>query len=200
MLFWNQAPVAIDVAWQSEIEASLEAGWRPLLDLGSSQLSLEDVTMLAALRTFIDQRVDVAAPVMLAGGHSVLWLAVLMHPPSTTAQRQALAPTLVFAGADRATYLATLTTLLPERFAETERLAQSAPANMTALFTPYTQARTALPWDLLPFAVTEEALADPRSSAEHQTVDSPDATRLEPWISWAAIGLTLLLVLFALIP
>ncbi|MCX6044276.1 MAG: hypothetical protein NT075_04135 [Chloroflexi bacterium] len=199
MLFWNQAPVAIDVAWQSEIEASLEAGWRPLLDLGSSQLSLEDVTMLTALRTFVDQRVDVSAPVMLAGGHSVLWLAVLMHQPST-ALHQSLAPTLVFAGADRATYLATLTTLLPGQFAETERLAQSAPANMAALFTPYTQARTALPWDLLPFAVTEEALAGPRSSAEHQTVDSPDATRLEPWISWAAIGLTLLLVLFALIP
>jgi hypothetical protein len=199
MLFWNQAPVAINTAWQSEIEASLEAGRRPLLDLGSSQLSLDDVTMLAALRTFVDHRVDVSAPVMLAGGNSVLWLAVVMHQPATTVLRQPLAPTLVFAGADRATYLATLTTLLPERFAATERLAQSAPANMASLFTPYTQARTTLPWDLLPFAVTEEALAGPRSS-EHQTVNSLDATRLELWISWAAIGLTMLLVLFALIP
>ncbi len=199
MLFWNQAPVAIYTEWQSEIEASIEAGRMPLLDLGSSNLSLDDLAMLAALRTFVDQRVDVTAPVMIAGGSSILWLAALMQQQPTTALRRPLAPILVFAGADRATYLATLTTLLPEQFAETGRLAQAAPANMAVLFTPYAQARTSLPWDLLPFAVTEEALAGSRSS-DRQLAGSIDASPLELWVSWAAIGLALLLVLFALIP
>ncbi len=204
MPFWNQAPVAIDIEWQSELEASLEAGRMPLLDLGSSHLLLDDLAMLAALRTFVAHRVDVMAPVMVAGGTSSLWLAVLMQMQPNTTLRQPLAPTVVFAGADRASYLATLTTLAPERPSEAERMPASAPANMLPLFTPYTQARPTLPWDALPFAVTEEALTSShvpgaQLTASGETINT-GATSLDTWVSWAMIGLTLLLVLLALIP
>ncbi|CAN5784338.1 hypothetical protein BH10CHL1_BH10CHL1_22810 [soil metagenome] len=199
MLFWNQAPIDISTEWQSEIEASLEAGGMPLLDLGSSTLSLDDLAMLAALRTFMDQRIDVTAPVMIAGGSSGSWLAALMQRSPNWGQRRPLSPTLVFAGADRATYLATLTTMLPERPAEINHRAHIAPANMAPLFTPYTQARMALPWDLLPFVVTEEALAGPRAS-DRPLADPIDAHPIDLWVSGAAIGLVLLLILFALIP
>jgi hypothetical protein len=194
MLFWNQVPVTIYTEWQSEIEANLEAGRTPLLDLGGSNLILDDLCMLAALRTFVARRVDVTAPVMIAGGNSAFWLAVLMQMQPISALRRPLAPTIVFAGADRASYLATLTMFVPDRSSESGHMPQSAPANMAPLFTPYTQTRASLPWDLLPFAVTEEALAFTRSPGSQRTAS------IDTWVGWAAIGLTLLLILLALIP
>ena len=204
MPFWKQGPVAIDIEWQSELEASLEAGRMPLLDLGSSHLIIDDLSMLTALRTFAAHRADVLAPVMIAGGTSSLWLAALIEMQPATGPRRPLAPTGIFAGADQASYLATLTTLTPARRLEAGRMSQAIPANMLPLFTPYTQARPTLPWDALPFAVTEEALTSTRSSGSQLTAVPAtvrtEATTLDAWVSWVAIGLTLLLVLLALIP
>ncbi len=192
--FWNQAAVTISTEWQNAIEAELEAGRTPVLDIGASNLILDDLGMLTALRILVARRVDVTAPVIIAGGNSALWLAGLMQRPPNTALHRPLAPTIVFAGADRASYLATLTLFMPDRSAESGPRSQSAPASMAPLFTPYTQARAALPWDSLPFAVTEDALAATRAPGSQRTAG------LDLWVGWAAIGLTFLLILLALIP
>jgi len=190
-MFWPQTANTLRQDWQTTIDASLEAGQIPVLDLGSSQQMLQGLPVLAALRTFATQRVDVAAPTLLLGGDAALWLAILMDVRSPGEMRRAPEPTIAFAGPDVATYLASLTTLTPERPPEAALLPQATPPMMRPLFLPTAAAQRVLPWETLPFAVTTEAQA---IAASQSTPANRDA-----WLSWLAIGLVVLLLLAALI-
>lgn len=190
-MFWRQSANTLHQDWRTTIDASLEAGQIPGLDLGSSQQMLQGLPVLAALRTFATQRVDVTAPTLLLGGDAALWLAFLMYVRSPSEMHRSPEPTIVFAGPDVATYLASLTTLTSERTPEAALLPQATPPWVRPLFLPAAAAQMVLPWETLPFAVTAEA----QTAAAPQT----SAANRDEWLSWFAIGLVVLLLLAALI-
>ncbi|MFN8488544.1 MAG: hypothetical protein U0350_13170 [Caldilineaceae bacterium] len=189
-MFWRQTANTLRQDWQTTIDASLEAGQSPVLDLGSSQQMLQGLPVLAALRSFAVQRVDVATPTLLIGGDAAVWLALLLQVRSPSEMRRSPEPALVFAGPDVATYLASLTTLTPERPPEAVLLPRATPPAVRPLLLPPAAAQLVLPWETLPFAVTAEAQA----TAAPPTV----AANRDKWLGWCAIGLVVLLLLAAL--
>lgn len=192
-MFWRYLAFPIQRDWQTELDTSLEAGQTPLLDLGSSQQMLRGLPVLAALRTFVTQRRDVTAPILLIGGNAALWLALLFQVRSPAETRRSPEPTIVFAGADLPTYMASLTTLTPERSPETALMPHATPPMLRPLFVPFTPAQMASPWESLALGLAEEA------QATNAVALRSGAMQNDEWLSWLAIGLVVILLLLALV-
>lgn len=191
-IFWTRLPAVIQGEWQTEIDRSLEAGQAPVLNLGENSQPLGTLPLLAALRAFVTQRADVTAPLILAGGDPGLWLALFMQARSPELLRRSPDPTVVFAGADLVTYLASQTTLQPEHLWETAQTPNATPAAMTPLFAPALPASVPPAWESLPFSLTAGA------SAQRSAHRAP-VTNTETWTGWLAIALALGLILSALL-
>ena len=190
--FGTCLPALLQGEWQTEIDRSLEAGHTPILDLGENSQPLGTLPVLAALRAFVAHRADVTAPILLAGGDPGLWLALFMQARSPELLRRSPDPTVVFAGADLVTYLASQTTIQPERLWEAAQTPNATPAAMAPLFALALPASAPMAWESLPFRLTAGASA--QRSANRALV-----TTTETWTGWLAIAIALGLIFSALL-
>jgi hypothetical protein len=192
-MYWNRSSGDILVEWQDEVETQLEAGTAPLLDMGASHWVLEGAASLLALQLLAARRNDVTRPVVIAGGNSPLWLGALFHPTPHT--RPSLSPDLkvVYAGADPATYMATLgvhAAGLRARFAGDST---ATPLEVRWLLAPKMAPGRPAPWEALPFLEIGEQPRVPLPAVPPE----PDPTT--DWIAWSVLLLAVFLILFAML-
>ena len=198
----NRTIEQIREAWRADIEAHLEAGQTPVLQMGLDRLILEGAPGLLALQTLAERRDDITAPLVLAGGTSPLWPAALMH--GRPADRPPRSPDIypVYAGADVATWLASHTLYAGGTGPLRRRAFVGPPAGlppaMAPLLAPMSEPGAAAPWETLPFYAVSLAEQDQqrRSGATLETLAAPASP---DWTAYAAVMLAVLLVLAAII-
>ena len=189
----NPTSATIRAEWTTAIEAHLEAGLTPVLNLGYSHSVLDGVPAAIALQSLINRRTDVTFPLAVGGGSSPLWLAALLHEAGNGPGRLSPGPLTIFAGADMGTYMASLTTA--PRTAEREAdlvLPPPAqlPANLRWHFAPPTEPGQVMLWETLSMRIMEGE----RFAAQAGRADEESA-----WLLVASLLTVTALILFALI-
>lgn len=197
-MLYHQTPTQLYHKWQSEIEAGLEAGQTPVIDLGIGSLLLGSLPTLVALQYLAERRTDVTTPTLLTGAVNPLWPAVLLQARARLDGRGAPLPTVVFGGSDIVTYMASLPTLKLEQPCSPLRTAGVTPVNMTPLFVPDAQASSLAPWAVLPFALCETIEHRQRINATLTHAD-PRLRQADDWVTWSGIVMSAALILFALL-
>jgi len=198
----NRTVEQIRAAWRADIEAHLEAGQTPVLQLGLDREILEGAPGLLALQTSAERRDDITAPLALVGGTSPLWPAALLH--GRPADRPPRSPDIypIYAGADVATWLASYTLYAggysPLRQSAFLHPPAGLPPAMTPLLAPMSEPGTAAPWETLPFYAVAQADQDQRRRAR-TSLEAPTANHAPDWTAYAAVMLAVLLVLAAII-
>jgi hypothetical protein len=193
-MYWNRSATDIAATWQTEIESKLEIGATAILLSGTPDNVVSSTAMLLALQNSSIQRNDIATPLLVAGGNSAVWLGLLL-PPQPAGSPIAPAPTLLYGGADEATYLAIagLTRAFAVRSASgSATIKSSIPAEVGTQFAPRLQPGAAAKWEALPFIEVGEQPTP--SLAVTNTTDSTG-----DWIAWGSMLLVLCLVLSALL-
>lgn len=187
MAYHNEAP-AIAQQWQQQIEESLEAGESLWLELGVSQRVVDQVEALAALRTVADRRVDVTTPGLVVGGDGAMWAAACLSAAVGAAAKPAPGMMLLYGGADRATYMATLATLSTAGVQSQQRRLTGLPIGVHAWLWPDRHPGGAPRWAALPFV-----LPAPKPPAADHAPNDPAM-----WFSWLALVVVIGLVITAL--
>ncbi len=207
--------------WQQCTEQAIEAGRAPLLELGMDRQLLNNLPLLLALTTWSMRRSDLTQPLLLTGDVDALWPVPLFYvaTPTVSRDQQSMAPSLqiVYGGADRATYLASLTTQAPQRIQSGTLYAVDLPVAMQPLVSAQTQPHVNASWQLFPLALLQRATADQarvinrvinrtsnpaasnaalsNSTLSNSTVASAGT---DPWLAWATLAMIVLLVLLAM--
>lgn len=175
-------------AWQGQLDESLEAGETLWLEGGLSRRAVDHLPMLLALDLFAHQRADVTTPGLFIGGDGTVWTAALFRQATVRPASLSPALTLLYGGADLASYMATLATL-PGPSAHTRRYeATGLPVGMQAPLLPTSQPGVAPAWSSLPFALGEQATS-------HNQTRAGDA---EAWLPWLTILAVIALIITAL--
>jgi hypothetical protein len=187
MLYPNDAAV-IAQRWQGSLDESLEAGETLWLEGGLSRRTVDHLPLLLALESFARQRADVTTPGLFVGGDGIVWTAALLSQATARNASPTAALTLLYGGADQASYLATLATL-PGPSTHTRRQhVTGLPVGMQAHLLPASQPGAAPAWSALPFALAEQ----PSSHAPAQTSSG------EAWLPWLTILVVIGLIITAL--
>jgi hypothetical protein len=174
-------PTDLRSDWAAQIEADLEAGQSPLLNLGAGNGLLENLPALVALHAFAAGRHDLAAPTVLVGGNPLLWLAALLHTADGIGSHSPPF-TLLYSGPDLATQIASSGAIMAAH--QLVQQPHELPAAWTTLLAPGRQAGAPL-WETLPLAVAQSTTPAPAE---------PD----DPWLAWGGLSLALLLVILGL--
>src|SRR5215212_4471893 len=103
-MYWNRSAADIAAAWQADIESKLETGANAVLLGGNPDNMFSSMATLLGLENSIIQRSDIATPFLVTGGNSPVWLGMLLSAQPTGSTLNAPAPTVVYGGADEATY------------------------------------------------------------------------------------------------
>jgi len=181
---YRKDAAAIRTHWQSQIDESLEAGEALLLEVGVNTSVLHSLGALIALERLAAERVDVTSPLLLVGGDGVAWSAMLLTPAASTTTTLVPAIMPFYAGADPATYQASLATLSSVSTHARQHIATGLPLAMHSLLMPETQPGIAALWSSLPFVLVAQAASADAGVAER-----------DGWLQW----LTLLVVVGLLI-
>lgn len=188
MLYRNEA-AAIAEQWQRQIDESLEGGEALWLELGVSNRLVDNVQALTALHVLAARRADVTTPGLFVGGDGVVWTATCMNPVVGAGTTPAPGMTLLYGGADRATYMATLATLPGAATHTRQSLLTGLPVGIRALLWPVSQPGSAPPWSALPFVMTT---VSPPLRAHDASAGS------EAWLPWLALVVVVALIITAL--
>jgi hypothetical protein len=178
--------------WQAVIEAGLEAGQTPWLDLGMEQEVIAGLGELTAVQQLASERQDVTAPVLVSSGNSLLWLASLLHQRATPVPARSPNLTVLYGGPDLATHIASLATRERVQPLPTQRAIGELPANFAPFFAHPDRLGVvygeSLPWQVVG-----------RQPPAGQQM-APDAPHIEDsWLTWSAILVLFLLILVAVV-
>lgn len=205
--------------WQQNSEQAIEAGRSPFLELGMDRQQLNNLPLLLTLATWSRSRDDLAQPLLLTGDVDALWPVPLFYTamPRPSRQQQSTAPSVqvAYGGADRATYLASLTTHVAQRLQSGARYAVDLPVAMQPLLSMYTQAHANASWHLFPLTLLHKATVD-RFTGDRFIGDPPTASKLaitnaaisnstvasaptDPWLAWATLVTIVILVLLSMV-
>jgi hypothetical protein len=199
-MYWNRSAAEIAAAWQAEIESKLETGATAVLLGGVPNNVSSNAATLLAIQESTLQRNDVATPLLVAGGNSALWLGLLLPPQPVGSALNAPPPTLVYGGADEATYLAIvgLTTALANQSLSPSGVAKSSTApEMGVQFAPRLQPGANTAWEMLPFVEVGEQPTPALAMATASVDPAGDPTG--DWIAWGIMLFALCLVISALL-
>jgi hypothetical protein len=193
-MYWNRSAADIAAAWQAEIESRLETGATAVLLAGIPNNMTTSTATLLALQNSAIQRNDIATPLLVAGGNSAIWLAMLLPPQPAGSDLRAPLPTLVYGGADEATYL-TIAGLTTAFASQTPSASSAARSNLSpemgVQFAPRLQPGAATDWEMLPLVEVGEQ----PTPALAGTPIAADPTG--DWIAWGMMLFALCLVLSA---
>lgn len=190
-MYWNRTAADIAAAWQGEIEGTLETGATAVLLGGApSALATPLVTILSQQRASI-QRSDVATPLLITGGTSAAWVALLLAPQPRSGPI-APPPAVLYGGADAATYLA-LVGITVASVTAPDAVKSPIPPELVVQVAPRLQPGAATAWEKLPFVEVGELPNPPLALP----AALPDPTG--DWIAWGVMLLAFCLVLSALL-
>jgi len=195
-MYWNRSAADISAAWQAEIESKLETGSTALLVGGRSDNMISGIATLLALQNSTVQRNDVATPLLLAGGNSAVWLGLLLSPQPSGNGVVAPPPTLIYGGADEATYWSTVelsNSYVARLSSLSGRVKGDTLPELSTQFAPRLQPGADTDWEMLPFV----EVGDAPTPSLVETLASPDPTG--DWIAWGVMLLAFCLVLSALL-
>jgi hypothetical protein len=150
----NRTEDPILTEWQAELHHAIEAGASPQVALGYSAGVLPALVGLDALRRLIDQRRDVTAPLVTAGGPSGAWLSALAQPQNGTPLHSPGTITL-YTGADPGTHLASGGTLPLPPTGVPARNDRGLPHGFAERAAPALAPAAPFAWELLPLRVLE---------------------------------------------
>jgi hypothetical protein len=178
--------------WQEAIEAGLETGQTPWLDLGVEQEVIAGLGELTAVHQLAGERQDVTAPVLVSSGNSLLWLATLLHQRPAPVPARSPNLTVLYGGPDPATHVASLATgervqRLPAQHATGEGLASFLPFGAHPDRSIITYGET-LFW---------QGLGAQRLVGQRLAAVGPGGE--DSWLTWSAILLLFLLILLAVV-
>jgi hypothetical protein len=201
-MHWNRSATDIAAAWQTEIERELEGGGTALLMAGAPNTLLASASTLLAAQQATLLREDIGTPLLVAGGNSALWLGLLFSPHLAGNVPNAPMPTLIYGGADEATYLSlvTLTALQMAQPAASPAFKRTLSFEMGAHFAPRLQPGVATAWEMLPLVEIGEqppAALNPVGAHAALAQRSPDSTG--DWVVWGVMLLAFCLILSALL-
>lgn len=191
-MYWNRSAADIAAAWQVEIESKLETGATALLLGGASSALATPLATLLGHQISSIQRTDVATPLLVAGGNSAAWLGLLLAPQPTGSSPIAPPPTLIYGGADEATYLAIVGMTVASVTAP-DAVKSSIPHELVGQVAPRLQPGAATAWETLPFVEAGELPTPPLALSA--AISDPTGD----WIAWGVMLLAFCLVLSALL-
>jgi hypothetical protein len=180
--------------WQSQIDESMEAGAALLIEMGVTHRILPDLPALLALESLAARRTDFATPWLLVGGDGVTWMAALLSTTVEDEPTQSPAMTPLYGGADRATYMATMTTLPGVAHQTSYGGARDLPVPLHSLLIPASHPGVAPRWFSLPFVL----LGQGESSASSEGVRSAPTGGEDLWVQWFSLLVVIGLVIFSL--
>lgn len=184
--------------WQQATEQATEAGRPPLLELGMDRQLINNLPVLLTLAAWTLNRTDITQPLLLTGDVDALWPVPLLYttalPMRPHASGAAPSLQLVYGGADRATYLASLTTHATQRLHSGALYAVDLPVAMQPLLSTHTQPHANASWPALPLTLLHTATAN--RSIEPNPTAAPALD--DPWLAWAALVMIVTLVLLAM--
>ncbi len=192
-MYWDPLAGTVRAEWQTEIDHRLETGAVPVLIAGAPNALLPMATTLLAYQALAAQRRDITTPLIIAGGNGGGWLGLLLPGLSAGKDAQSPAPTVIYAGADTATYLATLALVAP--MAEPAAVPIGMTDDLAAQFAPRLQPGAPVAWEALPFVEVGESPGAPLAAANGESLVDP----LVDWVAWGAMVLAFCLVLSALL-
>lgn len=185
---WTPATADCFAAWQPEIEFAEEANSTPALYCAGSAQVLDSAPGLLAAEALAVARADLTAPVLLAGGPSPGWLALLFHARPADAPPLSPGCVTLFAGADAATLLASGQIARPRGpFAPPMH---DLGSGYDALVRPRLEPGVPLRWEMLPFWLA--TLPTPAAP-------TPSDDARQEWLAWAAVALALIMLAAALV-
>jgi hypothetical protein len=195
-MYWNRSAADIAAAWQGEIDSKLEMAAPALLLTGAPDTLLTNAASLLALQQSTLQRDDIATPLLVSGGNSALWLGLLLAPQPTGTTLHAPPPTVIYGGADEATYLSSvgLAAAMAAPFPAAHLASGATPLEMGMHVAPRLQPAVATPWEMLPLVEVGE---QPVVNSSAVAAESNDPTR--DWVVWGVMMLALSLVLSAIL-
>jgi hypothetical protein len=202
-MYWNRSAADIAAAWQAEIENKLETGASALLPAGAPNTLTSSAATLLGLQQSAIHRNDVATPWLLAGGNSALWLGLLLSAQPTGSGAVAPAPTVLYGGADEATYLA-MVNLAGSQVAQPNPahagFRPGAAVGMGIQFAPRLHPGSAAAWEMLPLVeVGEQPATTPAGTQELAGSALHSSDPLGDWIVWGVMLFAFCLVLSALL-
>lgn len=171
-MLWYKTDETITADWLAESASSIEAGQRPLLNLGHSNTTIDGIMALVALQKLTTNYQAIIQPMVASGGHSALWLLVLLQTSRTrlldrnfgpensrqrAAQSYAQEPAILFTGVDPSTQIAFLATQEPSEQSQSTILPKKywvgLGKSMRSLFAPAIEPSTITPIESLPFTI-----------------------------------------------
>lgn len=190
-MYWHRLASSVRDEWQIEIDHRLESGAAPVWIAGAPSALLPLATTILAYQSLAAQRSDITTPLVIAGGSGPGWLGLLLpsQPPRTDAHSPE--PTLLYGGADTATYLATLALVTPLAEPAAPRLGLTA--DLAAQFAPRLHPGAPLAWEALPFAEVGEHAGPSLENGGDGANPGGD------WVAWGVMVLAFCLVLSALL-
>lgn len=207
-MYWNRSAAEIAALWQVEIENKFETGTTALLLGGSRNSLIASAPALLALQYSMRHRNDIATPLLVAGGNSAHWLGLLLPPLPTGSAPTAPLPTVIYGGADEATYLAVvgLTSALANQSLMQSRSTSgtpvsSTPSEMGVLLAPHLHPGAAADWEMLPLLEVGEQPAPGYATglSPELAMTTAAADPAGDWIAWGVMLLAFCLVLSALL-
>ncbi len=213
--------------WQQSTEQAIEAGRAPLLEVGMDRQQLNSLPLLLTLATWSMSRTDLTQPLLLTGDVDALWPVPLFYTATRQSERHqpnsAPSVQIAYGGADRATYLASLTTHAAQRLQRGALYAVDLPVAMQPLLSMHTQPHANASWHLFPLTLLHRATVDhpiaeqataanstisntavSNSTASLSTVANSNSKSNEalatddPWLAWATLVMIVALVLLAI--
>lgn len=172
-MLWYRTDATITEDWQAESAYSLEAGKRPLFNLGHSNTAIDGVLGLTALQKIVANYQAIVQPLVSIGGHSALWLFALLQTSRTNAsqgnteasssqphanQSSAQMPTVLFSGVDPSTQIALLATQQPAEQSKSavspKKYRVGLDKSLRHLFAPASEPSAITAVESLPFTTT----------------------------------------------
>ena len=177
-MLWYRTEKAIIEQWQADTAYSLEAGGKPILNLGSSNTTLDGLLGIRALQKMNGEQENIVQPLVAMGGQSSLWLFVLLQttrihsnsrpndeqPYSNRTNHFADEPDIIFTASDPATHIAALTTQSSASQSSASRINSAnirspkvrwtgLDIGMSHLFAPASEPGANSPIESLPFTI-----------------------------------------------
>jgi hypothetical protein len=166
--------------------------------MGAYGNPLDNATMMVAFHALARERCDLAAPLAVTGGHSLLWLIALMH--SREGSAGALSPEMrvIYGGADLATYVASLSIYGAQQAPADQDARGVLSTSLAVFFDPEMQAGPVL-WAALPFMETTTRIAPAPVAPGGAPVDPGASDKRLHWLTWLAVLVSVGLVLSAVV-
>ena len=185
-MHWNRSTTEIQEDLNHALAFGIESGTQPHFVVGYSRTVLDGLLSAMCIRRLAGKRAVPLGATFSAGGSGLLWLHLLMQNRGyTDAASDAVSDTIVYAGADVATEMATVATLSsrphPSIGVDSKARWSGLSTEQRLYIAPTAEPLTITPLDALPFImqpITGQASSAPKRAAALGTAPATGAEQM----------------------